>query len=446
MRRVVTGRAVPTRRARNRSDAGFDLVIGNPPFLGQLLSATAMPRRAAALVRARTSGMTAGYGDAAGAFLALGLSLVRPGGRVAMIQPQSVLAARDSAALRRGLLARADLVAIWLSEGRAFEGAGAHTCALTFERHGVGTGVRGAEGAREAEGGGEAGGGAARVARWVGLPPRALASAPAVGRGVEGEGGGTWARFVAAARGVPEVSIGLGCGVLGEIARATADFRDEYYALRGLVVEGGVGGGVGECAGRVPVVTSGLIDVAWCAWGARGARIHGVSWSAPMIDTARAPAGVRAWLRARLVPKVLVATQTRVIEAVADDGGVLAPITPVVSVIPVRSEDVWRVAAVLSAPVCAAVALSRHGGTGLSPDAIRLRARDALDLPLPGDVDAWEEGARRIRLAHERPSERVEWVGRCGEAMCEAYGVGGARARELMGWWLGRVAGSGVGA
>ena len=46
-----------------------------------------------------------------------------------------------------------------------------------------------------------------------------------------------------------------------------------------------------------------------------------------------APAVAR-WARKRQVPKVLVATQTRVLEAVADLDGQMVPVTPTVSVEP----------------------------------------------------------------------------------------------------------------
>ena len=41
-------------------------------------------------------------------------------------------------------------------------------------------------------------------------------------------------------------------------------------------------------------------------------------FSAPRVDVARLDARMRAWAPRKLVPKVLVANQTRIVEAVAD--------------------------------------------------------------------------------------------------------------------------------
>src|SRR4029077_1646146 len=75
------------------SDGTFDVVVGNPPFLTQLRkdTATTLARRAA---RLRTS--LPPYVDEASLFLVLAARLARAdGGRVAFVQPLSMLATRD---------------------------------------------------------------------------------------------------------------------------------------------------------------------------------------------------------------------------------------------------------------------------------------------------------------------------------------------------------------
>ena len=63
-----------------------------------------------------------------------------------------------------------------------------------------------------------------------------------------------------------------------------------------------------------------------------------------------------------MVPKVLVASQTKVIEAVVDEAGRAVPGTPVVSVEPTDPEvDVWHLAALLTSPV--ATRTARAGGS-----------------------------------------------------------------------------------
>ena len=81
-------------------EGAFDLVIGNPPFLSQLGSSTSRSVTGGAALRVRFGAAVAGYTDPAALFLVLGHRLARPdGGVVAMIEPVSLLTARDA---RRG--------------------------------------------------------------------------------------------------------------------------------------------------------------------------------------------------------------------------------------------------------------------------------------------------------------------------------------------------------
>ena len=100
-------------------------MIGNPPFLSQMASAT---------TRGGTSSRSGGpYADAAVEFLALAGEVVDPdGGRVALVLPQSILAARDARRVRTSFDARAEMFWSWWTGERAFD-AQVHTCALAFE-------------------------------------------------------------------------------------------------------------------------------------------------------------------------------------------------------------------------------------------------------------------------------------------------------------------------
>ena len=68
---------------------GFGAVVGNPPFLGQLRSGTAFDADRRQALRDRFPGMVGAYTDAAWLFLALGMDLLAPGGRMSLIQPPS---------------------------------------------------------------------------------------------------------------------------------------------------------------------------------------------------------------------------------------------------------------------------------------------------------------------------------------------------------------------
>ncbi len=147
-------------------------------------------------------------------------------------------------------------------------------------------------------------------------------------------------------------------------------------------------------------MTAGLVDPLRCRWGSAGARFGGRRWHAPVVDLeglAAADAALAAWAAERRVPKVVVATQTRVLEAAVDTEGTWWPSVPTIAVVPRpgSAADLWALAAVLSAPPVSAWALGQYGGTALSGDAIKLSARQILEIPLPVDARAWSEGAAR---------------------------------------------------
>ena len=133
---------------------------------------------------------------------------------------------------------------------------------------------------------------------------------------------------------------------------------------------------------------------------------------------------MRRWAADLLVPKVLVANQTRVIEAVVDDAGAWLPGVPALTARPFPGIDPWSVAAVLTSPVASTWAWHRAAGTGLSARSVRLGPRWLMDLPWPG---------RELGPAVD--ALRAADVVGCGRAVTAAYGVGDGGALEE--WWIG---------
>ncbi|HEU5151564.1 MAG TPA: hypothetical protein VFU19_13760, partial [Iamia sp.] len=363
---------------------GFDLVVGNPPFLGQLASATARDPEARARLRARFGAVAGGYVDTAALFFLVALDAVRPGGRVVLIQPESVLGAAHAGPLRAAVEARAAVLGLREVDRRAFA-AQVDTCALLLERR----------------------------AEPVGA-----------------EASVSWSPMLARAWGVPPVALDLGAGTIGDLATATAGFRQHHYALAAHVVEH-------DDDGLARIATTGMVDPGVVAWGARPARIGGRRWARPAVDLTGVAAddpAVASWFRARLRPKVLVAPQTRVVEAAVDVTGAHLPATPLVSVEP-RSggEDpdavLWLLAAALSAPPVTALALARTAGTARSRQALKLSARQVLALPLPVDRPVWEAAA--AALAAGTP------VADLAEDMTRAYGL--APDDPVVAWWQARL-------
>jgi hypothetical protein len=219
---------------------------------------------------------------------------------------------------------------------------------------------------------------------------------------------------------VPEVGGLATDGVLGDRAWAGAGFRDEFYGIAAAVGDDVVVG--------PPLVTSGLIDPGRCRWGEHTVRVARRAFEAPRVDLDRLPPSVRRWADRQLVPKVLVASQTKVLEAVADPDGAWLPGVPVVTVAPHHgpATGVWEIAAALTNPVTSAIVVGAAAGSGLSASTVRVAAGALERLPLP---------AGGLAVAAE--ALRAGDVDGCATAATKAYGIdpAGERGRALLEWW-----------
>ncbi|MEO1512758.1 MAG: N-6 DNA methylase, partial [Planctomycetota bacterium] len=330
----------------------FDVVVGNPPFLNQLQSDTAVDRELARSLRDRTDGDVRGYSDMAAAFLRLALDWCRPGGRVGLVLPDSILATADARPVRASVARRATLRELWIADSPEFGAATVTTCAPILE---IG-GSRVASVARSTGAGFE-------PLAPLDLDHDELADAE------------TWSQLTASMRGIPPIELADGA-TIADLADATADFRDQYYGLEGFILD------LAEADDDLfpPIVTSGLIEPAACLWGRKPTRILKRRWDCPRIDLARMrrDGELAQWIDRRRIPKVIVATQTRVIEPFVDSAGSLVPSTPLITVTPKPDRSLWTIAAALASPVATALALGRYGGAALSADAIKLSAKQAL--------------------------------------------------------------------
>jgi hypothetical protein len=149
---------------------------------------------------------------------------------------------------------------------------------------------------------------------------------------------------------------------------------------------------------------------------------------------------MREWARRRLVPKVLVANQTKIIEAVCDPGGRWLPAVPVIAAYPrgahwddpqgATAEELvtraWEIAAVLTSGFASAWLWHRQGGTGLSARSIRVSPTVLAELPWPtGDLSA-----ATAALQAGDP-------GGCAAAVDRLYGA----SADVTSWWLGLLEG-----
>jgi hypothetical protein len=262
----------------------------------------------------------------------------------------------------------------------------------------------------------------------------------------------SWAPTVARAAGVPSVDLD-DRPRLGSRARATAGFRDEFYALVPYVHDLGEGMAPELPAGHAALVTAGLVEPGQVLWGRRPTRFAGRRLQAPVVDVATlrsrsaAPDGDRrlaAWADARLQPKVVVATQTRTLEAAVDDDGSWWPSVPVISVVLDAEHDSslgrHLVAAALMAPPVTAWAAERSAGTAMARHALKLSARQVLEVPLPVDLDAWEEGARLLQGGPTAGDDgRAARLLAAGRALTAAHALPAGQHDQVVEWWAARL-------
>jgi hypothetical protein len=150
----------------------------------------------------------------------------------------------------------------------------------------------------------------------------------------------------------------------------------------------------------------------------------------------RAGGALARWTTGKRVPKLLVAAQTRTIEAVADVDGTWLPSTPVATVVPVAGMS-WHVLAVLLSPVAVAWALLHQRGSGLGADRLRLPPSVLRALPCPADRVLWDDAAATVQAASSAvPEQRHELLVSAARWMCEAYGVD---AETTTAWWVERL-------
>ena len=386
----------------------FDLVVGNPPFLSQLASSTARSRGDADRLRDRFGPAVGPYTDPAAVFLLVALQAARAdGGTVALIEPVAFLSARDARGIRGAVLAEGSLRALWVAEQGVFD-ADVEVCAPVIVRGDPGTQTE--------------------IVRRRAFEPGPVVASPA-------PNAVSWSALLAAVQELPERALRTS-GTLGDVAEATADFRDQYYGLAGAVLDHPDGG-----PGLPRLVTSGLIDPAQLLWGERSCRFNKVAFDHPRVDIGLLTPALQDWAQRRLVPKVLVAMQTRVLEALVDEAGDLLPSVPVVTVTARsgRTEDLWRIGALVCAPPATLVAARRHLGAARNATALRLSASDLLALPLPADEAAWDRGAASFAAAsaaHD-PRERRVLLRSCARSLVAAYGLD--PDDDLVGWWEDRL-------
>ncbi len=432
-----------------------DLVVGNPPFLTQLKRDSTSDARRRRELKDRWGDLVGAYTDDAWLFLAAALDQLRPGAVVAMVQPLSVLSARHGGPVRLALLTSADLTGLWVPFIEVFD-AHVQVCAIIARRRddrigsadsaaSVATSAPAADSSANSTIAHVSGG---ELRRWVG-PDFTEAPSTSSPRPTRTSWGPLAAELHA--------GFGLACAgmdrrsghgeTVAKLATATAGFRDQFYGFVPHVdeVELSATGDRREPP-HGSLTTVGMIDLFDLRWGTSEFSFARRKVTRPVVDLAALTAenpGLAQWCDARMRPKVLLATQTRVLEPWVDATGVLVPATPVISVEPADADDVWMIAAVLGSPQATAYLYEQNFGSALSLNALKFAASDVLSLALPRDREPWVRAAAIVEQLHVRGGphghdrqRRVELLGRFADEMANAYR---SESAALTSWWLNRI-------
>jgi len=377
---------------------GCDVVIGNPPFLGQLKSETARDSMRAKALKERFGDLYTAYVDESMLFLLLGVELSSATGTVVLIVPASLLGSDSSRPAREWIDDKLPLKDLWVGGRSVFDVAAVEVVAPILQQ-------------RQDRN--------CRVIRYESQDTIEVPSATA----------GQWSRLLAAANGTPTVTLAADV-TLRDQASVTADFRDAYYWLAERVEEAGLEDS------RPKLATVGLIDPFCFMHGAVDTRFAKQKFERPVIQIEDdPPPKFTKWLDQKLQPKLLVATQTRIVECYADTKGELLPSTPLLSVAPMEETQLWHLMAAVASPAASAWLASVAAGTGLSQATMRIRASLLADLPLPLPSESWDEGAYLARKMQEEQAYEDVSI-RFGEVMNQAYDTA---SEELLSWWISRL-------
>jgi hypothetical protein len=241
---------------------------------------------------------------------------------------------------------------------------------------------------------------------------------------------GDWSSLATDLLDVPSVTIERTASLADIGCHATSGFRDQFYGFVDATHER-----ADRPTATLRLVTVGMIDPLGLAWGRRRARFAGRDFVSPVVEHDELDQKIAAWTDARRGAKLLVATQTKVIEVAVDERGDCVPLTPVIELRP-PEQSLWLVAAALTNPVTTAIACRVGAGSALATDAIKLSARQVLALPLPVDVERWQRGAELARSIAHGGGDRPSLWRALAETMCEAYRQ---PVEPLCRWWLGRL-------
>jgi hypothetical protein len=329
-----------------RDAGGFDLMLGNPPFVNAIEGGIdgrlkVFAKHAHPLLR--------GSADLSYFFLSLCRSLCRPGGRISLVLPRGVLNASSARKLRASMPGELQPELVYAPErSNHFHGAQVFICLL-----GLGPSGRCRVGVEEPSSADLPSGSIGTDNWWLGMQ-RILMGLP------------------------PEEEAGT--RPLSEVFSLRASMiTSEYYLIRLADREDG---------GALKLITTGLIDPGLCLWGRSRCRMLGKDYRHPRIlEDESYPPALRRRLQEAGRPKLLVAGLSKRIECFVDAEGGLAGAVSTYTVFHPRDdvEALRRLAAVLLSDEATLRFRMVLGGNAMGGGNTTMTKSFLADFPLPAD-------------------------------------------------------------
>lgn len=384
---------------------GFDVVLGNPPYVDSERMSRETPTLRAEVARSWPTAR--GNWDLFVPFVELALRLLGPGGRCALIVPNRLLGA-DYARLLRALLATYAIEALLDYSAADVFAAGVYPMAIVVRRRGEPTaeldvpidvqifsaGVRGLP-----------------QLRWhTQVTAQTLAQL-----------GDTWWPVFSPAIGRVEQCLRdtIPLGALAHVREAAT--VAEAYGLVALLVDLPQGD---LPDGYARVVNTGTLDRYTIRWGERPLRYLGQRYLRPAIEIAQ----LRA-VHARLAPdghqRVIMAGLGQRLEGYMDVDGTIIPAKTTV-ILTSTGSDLWALLALLNSQTATWLYTQLNGGLALRGGYLRVGKRQLARFPIPKALPAELGLLGRMRATlSPAAAEGVQIEAQIDTLVAELYGVRG---------------------
>ncbi len=413
--RLITGDALQIDRWRAAfptviAAGGFDIVLGNPPYI----DSQRMMRETPALRKeiARAWPTARGNWDVFVPFVELALHLLRPAGRCALIVPNRLLGA-DYARTLRSLLAEHAIEALLDYSAADVFAANIYPLAIIVRRLEL-PDVRPDQQID------------VRVfATCADQPIRVVHNAQVAANILPRLGADWWPIFS------PTIDLVERCLRYTIPLAELADIREaatvaEAYAIAPLIIDLGDGD---FPDGHTKLVNTGTLDRYTIRWGQRPLRYLGQRYLRPAIEIAQ----LRA-IHARLVPdghqRIILAGLGQHLEGYADVEGKVLPAKTTV-ILTVTRTDLWALLGLLNSQVAAWLYRQLHGGLALRGGYLRVGARQVARFPVPRTLPTKLGELAYMRAAMpEGAAEIAEIEAQIDDLVAELYGIAGGAVHE----------------